>query len=76
MGSGGWFGGRQQARNRACSLIFIKRKKNHVAGIISDVTALKDDTACKRKARFRVSAVVYGLKYTKYPNRTDSGDCF
>jgi len=65
MGSGGGFGGRQQARNGACSLIFTKRKKT-VAGIISGATALKIHTACRRHALFREFAVISGLKYIKY----------
>ena len=66
MGSGGGFGGRQQARNGACSLSFTKRKKTPVAGISSGATALKIDTACRRDAFFNEFAVISVLKYTKY----------
>ena len=66
MGSGGGFGGRQQARNGACSLIFTKRKKKTVAGISSGATALKIGTACRRDALLSEFAVVSVLKYIKY----------
>ena len=72
MGSGGGFGGRQQARNGACSLIFTKRKETPVAGIISGATALKIHTACRRDAFFSPSAVVSALKYRKYLECTGS----
>ena len=74
MGSGGGFGGRKQGRSRACSLILKNKEKLLSPGLCPGLRRWKSVTACRRNARFCLSAVMYGLNILNTWSQTESGD--